>query len=260
MITTRRTYLSRAFLGATSAGLIGALGACGAPGAGGSQQPAASAQPATIRFPEDASSPTDMAFAQDFVTRFNAKGGNVKVQLEDFPDPDWGKRYEKYTAMAIAGTMPEIIWLCCSFIRPFMVNGQALALDQFIKRDWKQGEIDDFYKGPFDAMKVDNKQFGIPVYVNTNIMFVNKGHLKEAGLQYPDESWDKNKFLDYTTKPFGGVASGGATTCASMAPTATSPSSGTPAPSHTTPRTAQWSPSSPTTTPRPSPPWSSCTT
>jgi multiple sugar transport system substrate-binding protein len=96
--------------------------------------------------------------------------------------------------------MPEIIWLCCTYIRPFMVNGQALPLDANIKKDWKQGDIDDFYKGPFDAYKVDGKQYALPVYVNTNILFVNRGHLKEAGLAYPDENWDRNKFVDYMTK------------------------------------------------------------
>lgn len=38
------------------------------------------------------------------------------------------------------------------------------------------------------------------MYVNTNVNFVNKGHLKEAGLPYPDESWDRSKFLDYMVK------------------------------------------------------------
>lgn len=38
------------------------------------------------------------------------------------------------------------------------------------------------------------------MYLNTNIMFVNRGHLKEAGLPYPDESWDRAKFLEYLIK------------------------------------------------------------
>ncbi len=90
--------------------------------------------------------------------------------------------------------------MACTYIRPFMINGQAMDLNGFIKKDWKQSDVDDFFKGPYEAMKIEGKQYGIPVYVNTNIMFVNKGHLKEAGLAYPDENWDRNKFLDYTTK------------------------------------------------------------
>ena len=200
MTTTRRTYLARALRVAAGAGGLGVLVGCAAPGAGSTEPPAASAQPVTIRFPEDAASPTDSAFAADFVARFNAKNPQIQVRNEDFPDPDWGKRYEKYTAMAIAGTMPEIVWLCCTYIRPFMINGQAMELDKFLKKDWKPSELDDFYKGPLEAMKVDGKQLALPFYVNTNILFVNKGHLKEAGLPYPDEAWDRARFLDVMTK------------------------------------------------------------
>ncbi len=199
---TRRRYLAHALAGSGGAGLLAALAACSAPGpASGSAGPAANAQPVTIRFPDDASSPTDAAFADEFAKRFNAKyAPRITAQLESFPDPDWGKRYEKWVTMAVSGTMPEIVWLCCTYIRPFMLKGLVMELDKFIKRDWKPSDLDDFYKGPFDGMKVDGKQLGIPVYVNTNIMFVNKGHLREAGLQYPSETWGKNDFQDLVIK------------------------------------------------------------
>jgi len=49
-------------------------------------------------------------------------------------------------------------------------------------------------------MKIDGKQMGIPVYVNMVISYVNLNHLRSAGLPYPDESWDKSKFLEYAIK------------------------------------------------------------
>jgi ABC-type glycerol-3-phosphate transport system substrate-binding protein len=85
-------------------------------------------------------------------------------------------------------------------MRPFMLKGLALPLDRFIRRDWKASEIDDFYKGPFDAFEVEGKQEAIPVYINTNIVFVNKNLLQEAGLPYPKEDWNKQQFLDYAIK------------------------------------------------------------
>jgi ABC-type glycerol-3-phosphate transport system substrate-binding protein len=185
---------------AGAAGLFGALAACAPGGAGSSEAPAVSAQPATVRWPEG-TTPLEVEFADEFNKRFNAKyGPKITAVMEPFPDPDWGKRYEKWTAMAVAGTMPEITFLCCTFIRPFMIKGLVSELDKFIKRDWKQAELDDFYKGPLEGMKVDGKQMGIPAYVNMVISFVNKNHLRQAGLAYPDENWDKNKFLEYAIK------------------------------------------------------------
>ncbi len=199
---TRRRYLAHALAGSGGAGLLAALAACSAPGpAGGSAGPAANAQPITIRFPDDASSPTDAAFADEFAKRFNAKyAPRITAQLESFPDPDWGKRYEKWVTMAVSGTMPEIVWLCCTFIRPFMLKGLVMELDKFIKRDWKPADIDDFYKGPYEAFKIEGKQLAIPVYINVVIMFVNNNLLKQAGMPYPDENWNKDKFLDYVVK------------------------------------------------------------
>jgi multiple sugar transport system substrate-binding protein len=200
MSTTRRTSLCRTLLGPAGAGLLGALAGCAAPGAGGAEQPAASAPPATVRYPFDAGSALDASFTEEFNKRFSAKYPNITPQPEAFPDPDWGKRFEKWTAMAIAGTMPEIVWLCCTFIRPFMFKGLVLDLNPYLKKDWKQGDIDDFFKGPYDAFNIEGKQYAIPVYINTVIMFVNNNYLRQAGLPYPDEAWDRNKFLEYVIK------------------------------------------------------------
>ncbi|MDQ3702346.1 MAG: extracellular solute-binding protein, partial [Chloroflexota bacterium] len=90
--------------------------------------------------------------------------------------------------------------LCCQFIRPFMIAGLAMNLDNFIRKDWKQADIDDFYKGPYEGMKIDGKQMAIPVTINNNIMYVNKNHLKEAGLANPGEGLTREQFLDYTQK------------------------------------------------------------
>ena len=205
MQMTRRTYLGRGLAaGAGAVGLpaaLAGLAGCAPPGAGG-ERPGTSTQPVTIRWVNDVGTdPLADQFNEEFNRKFNAKyGGKITAQVEAFPDPDWGKRYEKWVTMAVSGDMPEIVWLCCTFIRPFMMKGLVAELDKYIRRDWKQAEIDDFFKGPYDGMKVEGKQLGIPVYINTNIMFVNKGHLKEAGLAYPDENWTKQQFLDYVIR------------------------------------------------------------
>jgi multiple sugar transport system substrate-binding protein len=193
---SRRTLVTQGVTALGAGGL--ALVGCGAPG---ESQPAASAQPVTIRFTNDVGTPTTDAFNAEMTKRVQQKyNGKLILQVESHPDPDWAIRYQKYTAMALANSLPEIVTLCCQFIRPFMVSGLAANLDTFIRKDWKQTEIDDFYKPQFEAFKVDGKQFGIPVYVNVNIMFVNRNLLKEAGLAYPSDDWTKAQFLDYCTK------------------------------------------------------------
>jgi multiple sugar transport system substrate-binding protein len=199
MSITRRSVIVRglAVAGAGSAALIG----CGAPGAGGGEKSAASAAPVTIRYINDIGTATADAFNEEIIKRVSQKyNGKITLQVEGHPDPDWAKRYEKYTAMALANALPEVIWLCCQFIRPFMVAGLSANLDPFIKKDWKQADVDDFYKPQYEAYKIEGKQLGLPVYLNVNIMFVNRNLLKQAGLAYPADDWSKAQFQDYIIK------------------------------------------------------------
>jgi ABC-type glycerol-3-phosphate transport system substrate-binding protein len=141
--TSRRHLLTRGTaLGAAAV----ALASCGAPGGSG-ESSLASAQPVTIRYTNDTGTPIDDAFNEDVTKRVKQKyNGKINLVVESHPDPDWAIRYQKYTAMSLANSLPEVVTLCCQFIRPFMIAGMSANLDGFIKKDWKQADIDDFYK------------------------------------------------------------------------------------------------------------------
>jgi ABC-type glycerol-3-phosphate transport system substrate-binding protein len=197
-VSRRRTVLQRlAALSAGGAALIG----CAGPNAAGEERPAASAAPVTVRYVNDVGTPTADAFNEEIIKQVTQKyNGKIVLQVEPFPDPDWAKRYEKYTAMSLANVLPEVIWLCCQFIRPFMIAGLSANLDPYIKKDWKPADIDDFYKPQYEAFKIEGKQLGIPAYVNVNIMFVNRNLLKQAGLAFPADDWTKAQVQDYAIK------------------------------------------------------------
>ncbi|HEX2036841.1 MAG TPA: extracellular solute-binding protein [Chloroflexota bacterium] len=175
--------------------------ACAAPGGARPASEAAqpSAEPATIRWTDDNSQPS-LAFAEEFGKRFSAKYPHITATMEVFAGGSWKERSEKYTTMAVSGTMPEVVWFSATFLRPFLMKGTVRELDQFIKRDWKQGDVEDFYKGPFEGMKIDGKQMAIPVTINNNLMYVNLNHLQEAGLAYPGDSWSREQFMEYVQK------------------------------------------------------------
>ncbi len=200
---TPRGISRRAWLGGWGAvGAGGVLAACAAGGtsAGESGAPAGtSAAPATVRWTDD-NTPQGVAFAEEFARRFTAKYPRITPVMEPFAAGGWKERSEKYTAMSVAGEMPEVVWFSATFLRPFLMKGAVQQLDQYIKRDWKQNEVDDFYKGPYEGMKIDGKQMAIPVTINNNIMYVNKNHLQEAALPLPGENFTREQFLDYVQK------------------------------------------------------------
>src|SRR5207237_917213 len=83
-----------------------------------------SSTPVTIRYVNDSGTPTTDEFNSQVTKRITEKyNGKINVQVEPFPDPDWGVRYQKYTAMSLANALPEVIWSCCQYIRPFSIDG-----------------------------------------------------------------------------------------------------------------------------------------
>src|SRR6266540_7357463 len=196
-VTRRATVLAG---GAAGGGLALVLGACGGPGgAEQAQGQSTGTLPATIRWTDDNSEPS-RAFGVEFARRFADKYPKITPAMEVFSGSSWKERSEKYTAMALAGEMPEIVWFSATFLRPALMKGFVRELDPFIKRDWKQAEIDDFYKGPYEGMKIDGKQMAIPVTINNNIMYVNLNHLREAALPYPGDTFTREQFLDYAQR------------------------------------------------------------
>ncbi|HEU5317105.1 MAG TPA: hypothetical protein VFX49_13435 [Chloroflexota bacterium] len=196
-VTRRATVLTG---GAAGGALALLLGGCGGPGRTEQAQGQPSGTlPAIIRWTDD-NSEQSRAFGVEFAQRFTARYPSITPTMEVFSGGSWKERSEKYTAMAIAGEMPEIVWFSATFLRPALMKGFVRELDPFIKRDWKQAEIDDFYKGPYEGMKIDGKQMAIPVTINNNLMYVNLNHLREAALPYPGESWTREQLLDYAQK------------------------------------------------------------
>jgi ABC-type glycerol-3-phosphate transport system substrate-binding protein len=195
----RRRLLKQAAVLASGATVFGALESC-APGSAGSEAVKLPDQPVTIRLPNSDPTPQNDQYFAEIVSRVKQKF-NDKIRL--FNEPwlgSWQERYEKWTAQAIAGDAPDTMWLCCELLRPYFTAGNALQLDAYMKRDWKKGEADDFYKGMWEGMQLDKKQFAIPVYANTPTVFVNMSHFKEAGVPAPAEDWNHTRFLDTVTK------------------------------------------------------------
>jgi ABC-type glycerol-3-phosphate transport system substrate-binding protein len=195
----RRSMRWGAAVVATTATGAAASGGCAPGGTGGAETARLSSVPVTIRFPTEATPPNEAYLAQ-LTARVKQKY-NDKIQIS--ADPwlgTWNERYEKWTTQALAGDAPDMIVLCCELMRPYFTAGNADLLDPYIRRDWRRGEAEDFYKGMWEGMQLDKKQYGVPVYANTPALFVNHSHLKEAGLQPPPEDWNATRFLDYVNK------------------------------------------------------------
>lgn len=131
---------------------------------------------------------------------FNQKQNKVKVSWETRP-PSWG---EKLTTAIVAGTPPDSAAVFGQWFRALLEAKQAIALDKFIKGS--NFDAADFVTGIYKGQNLSGQQIGIPQYINTNALWINKDTFRKQGVQLPQEGWTHDQFLDTLTKLTRGPA------------------------------------------------------
>src|SRR5258708_10300544 len=81
-----------------------------------------------------------------------------------------------------------------------MEKNHIVELTQYVAKDFKQEDINDFVPGQWKAMQLNGKQLAIPQYVNINGLFVNKDAAKEAGAEIPGPDYTHEQMLAFITK------------------------------------------------------------
>src|SRR6266542_4478580 len=185
--TTRRTVLAPASTALASA----LLAACGA---GGATAPR-SAAPVTLSLWDRTTSEGYQPFVDAWLPKFNQKyGPAITVQYEPSPD-SWS---EKLTTAIVAGTPPDLAAVYGTWFRDAQEKSQVIALDKYIKA--AKFDASDFVDGIYKAMNIHGTQVGIPQYINTNTVYINKELFKRGGVPLPSPSWTQDQFLDAAQK------------------------------------------------------------
>lgn len=105
---------------------------------------------------------------------------NVDVEIVEYPHGD----YEvKLRAAIAAGNPPDIINMLDYLFPEFYSKGWLAPVDPaaFGVAD-QQGVIDAFEKPALEGMTFDGKVYGVPAEFNTFVVFMNKKHFEEVGL------------------------------------------------------------------------------
>ena len=96
----------------------------------------------------------------------------------------------------VRGGLGDVFVLREDELPALMAEGALLDLTQFAQRDL---DLDDYYPDPFRFCCMNSRLFAFPVNFSPIVMVYNRGHFKEAGLEYP-EDWDWDTFLDYARR------------------------------------------------------------
>jgi multiple sugar transport system substrate-binding protein len=179
-----------------AAGLAATAGAFGAP------WPRAGAQEATtnpdlsgtVRYQVLANGPDELSGAQEAIDRlFRPRFPNLEVRVEPAPD----NRDEKLVAAMIAGDAPDIFDTWLDYVRGYAERGLILDVNPFVERDLSPEEVADFHPWQWGDFRLESgARWGMPKYVNLGLLWYNKAIFDEAGIPYPDDTWDHDRYAE----------------------------------------------------------------
>jgi len=184
---SRRHFLYLSAATATS----GLLAACttavqqGTQAEGGS----ADAAPIELRLAEGSwIGPEGIAFwTETMIPAFEEAHPGIKVTFESAESPDYE---DKLYTQAVAGDAPDVFFIWWS--AGLMEEGQLLALGDYFDDEY----MADYYEGNIVGQVYEDKLYGIPKYVSSVAMAYNKDLLDAAGMDYPDETWTWENYLE----------------------------------------------------------------
>ena len=130
--------------------------------------------------------------AQQMLEKFSAAHPNIHVFFTQDPE-DFDV---KMTADFVEGTAPDVLQGCCDFLPAWGQKGYLLDLRPYVAADLDRATIEDWDVAQYKAFFTQRgAQFALPKYHGALALFYNKDLFDEAGVDYPDGSWNHDDYL-----------------------------------------------------------------
>ncbi|MBC7121692.1 MAG: sugar ABC transporter substrate-binding protein [Pseudothermotoga sp.] len=138
-------------------------------------------------------SPAELPPYQEIVKTFEAENPDIKVEIINYP---WSTYFDKIQAMMAAEDAPDIMFL--HTIPSWAAKGVLEDLTPYIEKS--KFPVSAYNQELLSTFMYKGKIYGFPRDNDTTVLFYNKDLFDEAGVPYPDYSWDWQKFLDAARK------------------------------------------------------------
>jgi multiple sugar transport system substrate-binding protein len=133
---------------------------------------------------------------EEWIKSFEAKNSKIKIQNEPIPN-DWE---QKLTAALAAGAAPDVAAVFGHWFRIYQEKGQVVELTQYVAKDLKAEDVNDFLPGQWKGMQLNGKQLAIPQYININALYINKDAAKEMNAEAPNLDYSYEQMLTFLQK------------------------------------------------------------
>ncbi len=119
---------------------------------------------------------------ENIFTKFEAE--NPDIELETLQLPVAQSNYQKLLTSIVAGTAPDVVLYFDRFnTASWAARGAMIPLDKYVKQT--NISADSFYESNWNEVVYDGHVWALPNETDARILFYNKDHLKELGLEKP---------------------------------------------------------------------------
>ncbi len=116
---------------------------------------------------------------------FERENPGVRVRVEQLP---WSAAHEKLLTAFAGDATPDIAQMGNTWLPEFVALDALEPLDAAI-RGSRPIDLADYDPGILDTNVVDGRQYGLPWYVDTRVLFYRRDLLAEAGQAAPPRDW-----------------------------------------------------------------------
>ncbi|MEM7537597.1 MAG: extracellular solute-binding protein [Chloroflexota bacterium] len=192
----QQTLSRRRFLQFTAgAAGLAALSACAAPAPSGGGSSSGGDAPAVEVTTISLGLTWDATFQKHQGT-FNDNFMEAHPEIElDTQYNTWADHNNIVPTWAAADTLPDIIYVHGSRAFPWAFEGISISIQDFVDSD-EEFNVAGVWEESLRLYRFQGEQHGIPYDHGPMLIGYNKDIFDAAGMDYPDETWDMNKFRE----------------------------------------------------------------
>lgn len=151
---------------------------------------AAQSEPVELEFWTIALQPTFNDYFNGLIAEFEAAHENVTVKWSDFP---FDAITQKLLTSTASGDSPDVVNLNTEFASQMGTKGALTDLNGLLSDEEKAV----YFDGIFSSTVIDDKAYALPWYTGTEVLFMNKKIVEEAGLDPANPPQTREELADW---------------------------------------------------------------
>jgi multiple sugar transport system substrate-binding protein len=155
-----------------------------------------SAQKTVVSYGTPGNELEDASWAPVFEA-FNASHDDIEARYTPLGG-NYGPEYlQNLQARIAAGNAPDVFFILDGYVAGFAERNVIIPIDDYVQSSGL--DLNEYYTAHVDGLRYGDQLWGLPRNGAPNAMYYNADMFDEAGIAYPDDTWDWAKYLEAAT-------------------------------------------------------------